>query len=277
MAPGYKTGLVLLMLLAVNPLEAANDNYPAGAGNAALGNAGVMMPGFWSVFHNQAGLGYYNHLSAGVHHENRFFVPEFNIHSIAVTIPVPTATLGASYTYSGYRVYNESKLGIGIGKAFHERFSAGIQLDYLHIHSSAEYGNSSAIAAEAGVIAKPLNNLYIGFHIFNPTGAKHSAESGEELIPVIMRFGLGYYFSERLFFGLETEKDLGVRQPLFRSGIEYRIIQAIYARTGIELEGSVHHSLGLGFSFGGIRADISFMHYQLVGYTPFLSLSYEFR
>ena len=270
--------MILLMLrLAINPLEAASDNYPSGAGNAALGNVGVMMPGFWSVSHNQAGLGYYNHLSTGVHHENRFFVPEFNLHSIAVTIPVPTATLGASYTYFGYRVYNESKLGLGIGKAFHERFSAGIQLDYLHIHSSAENGNSSAIAAEAGVIAQPVNNLYIGCHVFNPTGAKHSAESGEELIPVILRFGLGYYPAEWLFFGVETEKDLGVRQPVFRSGLEYRVTQGIYARTGIEVAGSVHHSLGLGFSFGGIRADISFMHYQVVGYTPFLSLSYEFR
>jgi hypothetical protein len=278
MAAGYKTGMILLMLrLAIIPLGAANDNYPSGAGNAALGNVGVMMSGFWSVSHNQAGLGFYNHLATGVHHENRFFVPEFNLHAIAVTIPVPTATLGASYTYFGYRLYNESKLGLGIGKAFHERFAAGIQLDYLHIHCSSENGKKSAIAVEAGMIAQPVNNLFIGLHIFNPAGAKYSAEPGEELIPVILRFGLGYYPAEWLFIGVETEKDLGIRKLVCRSGLEYHVTKIMYARTGIEMAGSVHHSLGLGFVFGGIRADISFMHYQFVGYTPFLSLSYEFR
>lgn len=275
---GIKIGIIFTILwLATHPLSATNDNYPAGAGNAALGNVGVMMPGFWSVSHNQAGLGFYHHFSAGVHHENRFLVPEFNLHSIGMTIPVSSATLGASYTFFGYQVYNESKLGLSIGKAFHEKFSAGIQLDYLHIHSSIENCNSSAIAAEAGVMAQPVNNLYIGFHIFNPTGSKHSAASGEELIPVIVRFGLGYYFNEWLFFGVETEKDLEIKQALFRSGLEYRITPGIYARTGVELSESVHHSFGLGFTLGGIRADVSFMHHQVVGYTPFLSLSYEFR
>jgi hypothetical protein len=277
MAPGNTTGMILFVLVAISPIQASNDNYPAGAGHAALGNVGVMMPGFWSVSQNQAGLGFYNHLSAGVHHENRFMVPEFGLSTIGMTIPVTSATLGASYSCFGYRQYNESKLGLAIGKAFHEKFSAGIQLDYLHIHSFAEDGNSTAIAAEAGVMAQPVKNLYIGFHVFNPTGSKHAARSGDELIPVIIRFGIGYYPDDRFFFGVETEKDLEIRQALFRSGLEYRITHSIYARTGVEVSGSVHHSFGLGFTLGGIQADISFMHFQLVGYTPSLSLTWEFR
>jgi len=277
MAPGLKTCLILSMLqLAINPLYSANDNYPAGAAHTALGNVGVMMPGFWSVSQNQAGLGFYHHLSAGVYNENRFLVPELNLHTIGLTVPVTSATLCAGYTYFGYRQYNESKLGLGIGKAFHDKFSAGIQLDYLHLHSSTEDGNSSTVAAEAGIMAQPVKNLFIGLHVFNCTGSKHAAQTGEELIPVILRFGIGYYHDDRFFFGVETEKELEVARLVFRSGFEYRINRVIYARTGIEVAGSVHHSFGLGFSLGGVRADVSFMHYQLLGYTPSLSLSYEF-
>lgn len=275
---GRKTGIILLLLqLVVDPLKSASDNYPAGAGHAALGNVGVMMPGFWSVSQNQAGLGFYHHLSAGVHHENRFLLPEFGYSMIGMTIPVTTATLGTSFSSFGYRQYNESKLGLGIGKAFHEKFSAGVQLDYLYIHSSSEDGNSSAIAAEAGIMAQPVKNFYVGFHVFNLTASKYKARAGEELIPVLIRFGFGYYYDDRLFLGVETEKDLEISQALFRSGLEYRITRGIYARTGIELSGSVHHSFGLGFAFGRIKADISFMHHQLLGYTPYLSLSCQFR
>jgi len=263
--------------LTAESIFAGNDNYPAGTRNAALAGLGVMLPDFWSVSHNQAGLGYYNQLSAGVHHENRFFVPEFNLHSIGMTFPVSNATIGASFNYFGYHAYNETKLGLGIGKAFHEKFAAGVQLDYLHIHSFEESSNSTAVAAEAGIIAQPASGLYIGFHIFNPTGSRHTGIAGDELIPVIIRFGLGYYFSEKLFIGVETEKDLELTHPAYRTGLEYRLTENVFARTGVQLAGDyIQHAFGMGIEMGRIHADIAFMHQQVLGYTPFLSFTYQF-
>jgi hypothetical protein len=103
--------LALLLFAATCSLSASNDNYPAGARAAAMGNVSVMYPDFWSIWHNQAGLGFYSHLTLGIHHENRFVVPEFSLHAIGLTIPTGRGTLGFSYQYFGYPGYHESKLG----------------------------------------------------------------------------------------------------------------------------------------------------------------------
>ena len=163
--------LVTLLFLPVSSVGASNDNYPAGAGAAAMGSVAVMYPGFWSTWHNQAGLGFYDHFSIGFHHENRFVVPEFNLHSIGATIPTGRGTFGLSYHYFGYPVYHESKFGLAFGKAFHERFAVGLQLDYLNTFINNELGNSGTVAIEAGIMAEPVDHLLLGFHVYNPTGA----------------------------------------------------------------------------------------------------------
>ena len=152
-----------------------------------MAGLGVMMADFWSVSHNQAGLGFYRHLSIGAHHENRYFLKEFNLHALSMTIPAGNATIGTGFGYFGFSDYNETRLGLGIGKAFHEKLAAGVQVDFLHIHSYERSMNSSALVAEAGVLAMPVPNLWIGFHVYNPTGSRHSGLAGDELIPVIVR------------------------------------------------------------------------------------------
>lgn len=268
--------LVLLLFLPIRPANASNDNYPAGARAAAMGNVGVMYPDFWAVWHNQAGLGFYPHLAAGIHHENRFVLPEFSLHAIGMTIPTGRGTLGFSGHYFGYQAYHESKIGLAFGKAFGERFAVGLQLDYLNTWFDNELRNSGTLAIEAGIMAEPADNLWIGFHIFNPTGAT-IPEMGREKVPVILRMGLAYHFDERLFLGLETEKDLDWGEPMYKLGLEYRLIEYIYARLGIMLQEDVEHSFGIGFNLAGFHASLAFSYRQLVGYTPYFSLLYVFR
>ena len=266
----------MFLILQMRQAGASNDNYPAGARAAALGRVSVMSPDFWSIWHNQAGLGFYTHYAIGFHHENRFVVPEFNLHSIGAAIPAWRGTFGLSYQYFGYPLYNESKFGLAFGKAFHERFAVGLQLNYLNTYINNELGNSGTVAIEVGIMAEPLDNLWIGFHVYNPTGAS-IPKMRDEKVPVIMRAGLGYNFGERLFLGLETEKDLDILKPEHKLGLEYRIVDYIYARMGIMLQEYVEHSFGLGFKMIGFHASLAFSYQQLVGYTPYFSLQYVFK
>jgi hypothetical protein len=264
------------LLLAIHPSYASNDNYPAGAKAAAMSGVGVMNPDFWSVYHNQAALGFYPHLTFGFHHENRFVVPEYNLHSMALTIPTGTGTIGMSYSYFGYPRYHESKIGLALGKSFHEKIAVGLQLDYLGTYIDDELGTSGTIAVEAGVMAEPVDKLLLGVHVYNPTGSR-IPKMRNERIPVIMRLGLGYTFGERLFIGAETEKDLEVGGPAYKVGVEYRVIEYIYARGGIRVQENVNHSFGLGFRLLNFRADIAFSHHLILGYTPYFSLQYMIR
>lgn len=268
--------LVFLLFIPTYPTSASNDNYPAGARAAGMGTVSAMSPDFWSVWHNQAGLGFYSHFAVGFHHENRFVVPEFNFHSIGLTIPTGRGTFGFSYNYFGHPVYHESKFGLAFGKAFHERFAVGLQLDYLNTYINNEQGNSGTVAIEVGIMTEPIDNLMLGFHIFNPTGAT-IPKMRQENIPVIMRLGLGYQFGERLFLGIETEKDLDFDKPLYKMGMEYRVIEYIYARLGMMIQEYVEHSFGIGFEMFKIHASLAFSFQQLVGYTPYFSLQYVFK
>jgi hypothetical protein len=235
-----------------------------------------MHPDFWSVWHNQAGLGYYPHFAAGIHHENRFMVPEFSLSCIGITLPTSTGTFGISWSHFGSPVYHENKFGLALGRAFHERFAVGLQLDYLDAYLRDDPGRSGTIAIEAGIMSEPVDKLMIGFHVFNPTASRlHSGR--EERIPVIMRLGIGYRFRERLLLGVETEKDIDVGKAFLKLGIEYRLIEYIYIRTGLSVQEYVQHSFGLGFHKYNFQADLAFSFQQILGYTPYFSLRYVFR
>jgi hypothetical protein len=125
-------------------------------------------------------------------------------------------------------------------------------------------------------MAEPVDNLRVGFHVYNPTGAS-IPKMRDEKVPVILRAGLGYHFGERLFLGVETEKDLDIVKPEYKLGLEYRIVDYIYARMGIMLQEYVEHSFGIGFQMIGFHASLAFSYQQLVGYTPYFSLQYAFK
>lgn len=268
--------LFILLIFPTFPSNASNDNYPAGARAAALGNVSVMYPDFWSIWHNQAGLGFYPHLSVGIHHENRFVVPEFGLSCVGFTLPTSTGTFALSWSYFGYSRYHENKVGLALGKAFHDRIAVGLQIDYLNTFIDEELRSSGTVAIEAGIMAEPVDNLLIGFHVFNPT-ASRLRKMKEERIPVIMRLGLGYNFNDRFFLGAETEKDLDISGANYKAGMEYRLIEYIYIRIGLGVQEYVQHSFGLGFHLRSFQADVAFSYQQIVGYTPYLSFRYVFR
>ncbi len=268
--------IILLLTILTLPAGASNDNFKAGARAAATGGVGVIQPDLWSLWHNQAGLGFYTFTAVGIHHENRFLVPEFAFSSIGITLPTSSGTFGISWSHFGYPRYHENKIGLALGKSFHERFAAGLQINYLSVFIDDELGRSGTVAIEAGIMAELLENLWLGFHVFNPTASRHR-KLDRELIPVIMRLGLGYQFDDRLFLGMETEKDLNIGKPLYRAGIEYRLIDYIYVRTGLSVQEYVQHSFGLGFSMQNFQADLAFSFQQILGYTPYLSLRYVFK
>jgi len=268
---------LIILFISWNSTSASNDNYLTGARYAAMGNVGVMCSGLWSVSHNQAGLGFYNHLTAGFYHENRFALSEFSLHSLAFSLPTGTGTFGLSCSFFGYSAYNESKIGLGFGKALNNKFSAGLQFDWLNTHISDETGNTGAMAIEAGILAKPIENLSIGFHVFNPTVSSFSNLVRKEQIPVIIRLGIGYEYREKVFLAFETEKDLKMNPPFFKAGIEYRIIQNLYARTGVVISNLVSHAAGVGMILKRMEIDLAFSHHQILGYTPHFSIHYNIK
>ncbi len=252
---------------------AGNDNYPIGARSSAMGNASVSLSDVWSAQHNQAGLGFVRDISAGVYYENRFLIKEISIRGAAVALPVKGGTFGLCITNFGYTLYNENKYSLSFAKAFGEKFSMGIAMDYLTTKIAEGYGSKGLLAAEVGMIAKPIKNLSIGVHVYNPTRAK-IASYNDERLPTIIRLGADYSFSDKVILAIETRKDIAQKEE-FRAGIEYKAVKEFYLRIGISTNPTLS-CFGFGINLKNLKIDFAANYHQVLGISPQLGLSYNF-
>lgn len=271
----YKLSAIFIFIPLL--LSAGNDNYPVGGMQAGMAGCGLTSVDIWGAHHNQATLGYLKEPSLGIFAENRYGLSEMGLQAGAFAYPTASGTLALSVTHFGYELYNESKFGLAFAKSFGPRFSTGIQIGYINTHFGDIYGNTGAPVAEIGFFAEPVKNLFIGAHIFNLTRSK-IADYNDERLPTIIRVGLGYKLSERIFISAETQKDMNT-SALFRGGFEYLFMEQLYIRTGITVSDLDQNqiSFGLGYKLKRIRVDIAFSTHQVLGISPHFGFVYYFK
>jgi hypothetical protein len=265
--------LFFLMMSAGASLPASPNNYLLGARFSAMANATVMIPDLWSLSHNQAGLGWITSPVVGFHFENKFAVPQYSLSALGAAIPMKPGTMGLMFYYFGYSQYHDIRFALSFGRAFTERFAAGVQLNYIGTYIADDYGTYHSIVAEGGIIAEPVDNLYIGAHVYNFTASKMTNPEREKL-PVIFRVGVGYEIKKIVFVSVETEKNLD-EKAVFRTGVELNALQNFFLRAGYSSNPS-RPSFGLGYIFKGFRGDLAFTLHPQLGFTPYFSLLYSF-
>ncbi len=269
----YRLLAVVISIIWINTGKAAPINYLLGARFDAMANATVMIPDFWSLSHNQAGLGWVTTPSVGFHFENKFAVPQYALSAMAVAVPTGPGTLGVMLYYFGYSKYHDTRFALSFGRAFTEHFAAGVQLNYISTFIADEYGSYGSLVAEGGIIAIPVDNLYIGAHIYNITGAKMS-DPEKEPLPVIMRVGLGYQLQKSIFVSIETEKELN-KKPVFKTGMELSVLDNLFLRGGYATRPG-RPSFGLGYLAHRFRGDFAVTLHPQLGFTPYFSVMYSF-
>jgi len=266
--------IIIIIGLSLPISHASNDNYPFGARGAGMGYATVTLHDFWALSHNQAGLSRLKNPAAGVYFENRFLVEELSFGAAAFAMPVNNGVVGASFTYFGFELYNEAKIGLAYARDFGERFSAGIQLNYHNTGIGENYGNRGNLTFEGGVIFQLLPHLAIGVHLFNPLRAK-IGDFADERIPTILKTGLGYTFSDKVLVIAEIEKSIS-HSLVFKAGIEYKITEHLYVRAGIGTNPTTN-SFGFGLHLGNIHIDLATNYHYVLGYSPQIGFIYQFK
>lgn len=251
-----------------------NENFPVGARSAALSDASVSLSDVWSAHQNQAGLGFVRDVSAGVYYENRFLLKALSLKGAAIALPVKGGAFGLAVSNFGYALYSENKYSISFAKAFSNKFSVGIAMDYLTTKIAEGYGSKGGLAAEVGIQSKPIKGLTIGAHVFNPTRAK-LADYNDERIPTILRLGLDYNFSNKVTVVIETEKDIS-KKARFKAGIEYKAVKEFYLRAGIGTNPTLS-SFGFGLNLKNFKVDVSASYHQVLGISPQFGLTYLFQ
>ncbi len=247
-----------------------HENFP-GARASGLSNSTIALTDPWSVFNNQAGLGWQRNYWAGVYHENRYFLNELSYSSLGGCIPVKTGTFGFGITHFGYSQFSQSRFGLSYGMMLSKTISAGIGLNYHTVRIAQGYGSSGAITAEAGILYQPLEKIAIGAHVFNPT---RSTLGSDQNIPTTFGIGLAYYPVESVLLSVQGD-DNTQTSPVVRAGVEYSPIKKLCFRAGMS-SNPMSLSFGLGWRVKSISFDLAFSYHRVLGYTPYISLSYTF-
>lgn len=264
------TALPLALFFSVT-LSAQVPLWYGGSRTAAMGNSSVSIVDSWSVLNNQGALGFETDYWIGAHFESRYMVKELSNSSVAGLVPVRPGAIGVALSNMGYSGYSETFASLAYGMMLTPELSAGVGLNYHRMAIAGEYGNASAFSAALGLLYKPTPSLTVGANVFNPTRASLGDNAG---IPVTLRAGVSYSFSQMFLLSAEVEDNTDT-DPVAKFGVEFLPIDALALRIGVSSQ-PVALSFGLGYTFKRVCFDLAFSHHEVLGYTPFVSVSYRF-
>ncbi len=198
---------------------------------------------------------------------------ELSLSSVAAVIPAKPGTFGINLNYFGYSKYHDSKIGVAYSHKLGRKFSAGLQLDYFSTYIYGSDNNAQKITFEIGLLSFPIDNLSVGFHLFNPIPEKTEHNSIADLTSTA-RFGLTYILHQTVSLSLETLKEFSER-IIFKTGIEYMPVKYLALRFGISTEPS-SYSFGMGYNSKKLWIGMAFTNHQILGITPHFDFGINF-
>ena len=260
------TGIIFCFVLEVHSIE----NHPAGARSLSLSHASVSFADTWATFHNQAGIAGLNNFSAGFFYESRFGINLLSLSAGSVVLPSGKGAFGLSFFQFGREVFKENKYALAYARQFSEKWSAGIQLDYLS-QTFPENARAKGFATvEGGVLFNPSEKLHLGAHVFNPVLGGIETPTGKQEMPVIFRAGGHYRFDEMVLVAFEAQKD-NQNPALLKTGIEFLPVENLVLRFGVSGK-PFKYTAGMGYKTGKISTDLSFSYHGNLGITPSVSV-----
>lgn len=210
----------------------------------------------------------------GVYAETRFGISAFT--TVALQAIYPTAkygTYGMSFSRFGDETYSRQHVGLGAGHKLGQ-FSVGAKIDVWQV-SVAGYGSRKAVTLSIGGQAEIIPDLYFGAYAYNLNQAKLSNFEDERL-PTIIKAGIGYRPSQKVYLAIETEKNIDYAAD-FKAGIEYQVVpDKLALRTGFSTLTN-KATLGAGFQTRHLQVDYAFGATTLLGASHHLSVAYKFQ
>jgi len=268
LAPPMRSYAFIILFSVLNATAfAQNTNVTSNS----LGGCGLTQTNVWSNLSNQAGLAEITQLSVGVSTKNSFGIKELSTHVAIFALPVSGGVFGLNVAYTGFELYNETKIGLAFGKKLSKSFNVGIQADYLGIYADGSTNNKNSFTFEIGAQKRLMRDLTLGTHIFNPIAVKLNET---EVIPTIFKLGLRYDANSKVSVFTETELENG-ENGILKAGVEYKIIEQLQLRTGFSTN-PAKNTFGIGYTLNNIQVDIAINRHQLLGYSPQFSISSTF-
>jgi hypothetical protein len=256
-----------ILLFSLCSLISFSQHYDAKSNS--LGETGLTQIDVWSNLSNQSGIANITKLTIGAGTKNSFGLKELNTHTAVFAVPVNSGVFGFNIVYSGFELYNETKIGLAFAKKLSSSFNVGVQVDYLGVYIDGSTENRNNFTFEIGFQKQLTKELMLGAHLFNPIKVELN-----ENIPSTFKLGLRYTANKKVSVftegSLESEKNGNLHL-----GIEYKIIKELALRTGFSTS-PAKNSFGIGYTLNNIQLDIAVNKHQILGYSPQFSVSSSF-
>ena len=238
----------------------------------AMGSGGLAVSDIWSVHQNPAGITVFKRPMLSVAYEQHFLDTEVSTQSAVLVFPILRNAFGLSFQRYGLNEYTEQIAGFCYAKSFGDSFSLAIGLRYYQL-SIPQYGSAKAFAFDVGAKLKVTNKFSIGSHVSNPSRSLYNNFSSAAL-PVKLSLGSSFQLTDKILVVADIRKYLEF--PLDGIvGMEYNIIKWMSLRGGLSVNPFKQYT-GLGIKHNKIQIDFSVASHLSLGYSPQISLGYEF-
>jgi hypothetical protein len=254
-----------------NAILAQSIRYSVAIPYIGLGAYSTLQNDPLSFTANQAALAKVTQAGVGVYSEGRFLLAAINSYSVATAVPTKMGNFGIQLNYSGFKNFNESKIGLAYARSLGKKVDVGIQFNYYGYRIPA-YNTSSTINFEAGAIIHFTEKLNGGFHVYNPVGGKLG--NSEEKLASAYNFGLGYDASENLFISSEVIKEENKPVNVI-AGVQYHFAKQFFARAGFMSATSTAFA-GAGIAWKNLRLDVAGSYHPQLGFSPGILLIANF-
>ncbi|HRE63768.1 MAG TPA: hypothetical protein PKU77_08265 [Ferruginibacter sp.] len=222
---------------------------------------------------NQAALAKTTSAGVGLWAERRFMLTEISVYSAAAAIPTRMGNVGVQINYSGFKNFNDNKVGLAYARTLGKAIDIGAQFNY-YSYRIPQYGSASAINFEIGAIMHFSDKFHGGIHSYSPVGGKLGKFEDEKLASVY-KLGLGYDASDNFYISSEIIKEEDKSVSVV-GAIQYQFMKQFFARAGFVSEtGSAYG--GAGVSWKNMRLDISANYHPQLGFSPGLLFIANFK
>jgi hypothetical protein len=237
-----------------------------------MGSAGVALQGIWSLQQNSAGTAGIEHAIFALGYEQHFLAPELSTKSAVFALPLKGNVFGISFQRYGFSDYLEQTTGLAYSRSFSGTLSLSLIFKH-HQVSIPKYGLTQAFSVDAGMQYRLNDKIRIGSQISNP-GKSGFDELSDSYFPVSISFGISCDLSDKVLIVSELYKmlDSGIN---VKFGLEYQLINWFYVRGGISAN-PFKQSAGFGLKHRRVAFDAAVSSHPILGFSPNLSLNYEF-
>lgn len=268
--------LSIILMLASCYGYAIDLHRPTGAHVAGMGRTSVCNSDLWAVQNNPAGTAFLKGWQFGLYYENQWLLKETAFKHAVITGAFPEfGCIGLTVSQFGDSGYNESLFGLSYARAFGPYLQMGLQLNGLLFHWGEGYPNQWGADVALGIQSQLTEKLRLGTCLFHPIIRKLGTLQQEPL-PVMMRLGLAYQFTDDFIGQCEIEHDDSREGFSLRGGMEYVLHERFWLRAGAQHNPDLL-SFGVGYRLRQVYMDVSAQLHQALGASIQVEICYRVR